>query len=99
MVKTAATLALLLATAGCANQLLSDDRLRDNTAMALGQPTASVTIANRRYDGMTNTYYVARTPRGSFNCVINGGTALAMGITNPPSCTPAGAGLSGSPGR
>lgn len=98
MVKTAAALVLLLATAGCANQLLSDDRLRDNTAMALGQPTASVRIVDRHYDGMTNTYYVARTPRGSFNCVINGGTVLAMGITNPPSCSPIG-GLSGSPGR
>jgi len=99
MFKAAATVALLLATAGCANQLLSDDRLRDNAAMALGQPTTSVTIANRRYDGMTNTYYVARTPRGSFNCVINGGTVLAMGITNPPSCTPTGGGSSGSFGR
>ena len=88
MVKTAAALVLLLATAGCANQLLSDDRLRDNTAMALGQPPASVQIADRHYDGMTNTYYVARTPQGSFNCVINGGTVLAMGITNPPSCSP-----------
>lgn len=76
--------------AGCADKLLSDDRIRDNTAMALGQPASAVTIADRRYDGATNTYYTARTPRGSYNCMINGGSIMAMGMTNPPQCAPLG---------
>ena len=72
---------------GCANSLLSDDRIRNDTAMALGQPVGAVTIADRRSDGMTNTYYRAETPRGSYSCVINGGTVMAMGMTNPPQCS------------
>lgn len=90
MLKSAAALALLLATAGCADQLLSDNRLRDTTAMALSQPASSVTISDRRGDGPTNTYYVAHTPKGTYNCIINGGGVLAMGITNPPDCSPIG---------
>lgn len=89
--------------AGCADKLLSDDRIRDNTAMALGQPTSAVTISDRRYDGATNTYYTARTPGGSYNCIINGGSVMAMGITNPPQCAPLGSPISamsfGQPAR
>ena len=74
--------------AGCANTILSDERIRDNTAMALGQPNSAVVIADRRYDGMTNTYYTAQTPHGAYNCVINGGTVLSAGLVNPPDCHP-----------
>ena len=80
-------LASALGLAGCANQLLSDDRIRDSTAMALGQPTSAVIIADRRYDGATNTCYTAHTPRGTYNCIINGGSVMAFGMTNPPSCS------------
>lgn len=80
-----AILATSLAMAGCANTLLSDDRIRDNTALALNDP--NVAISNRRYDGMTNTYYTARTSHGSYACTINGGSILAAGMTNPPQCT------------
>lgn len=84
-------LAFVLATAGgCAEQLLSDNRIRDNTAIALHQPAGSVVITERRYDGLTNTTYVARTAQGSYNCTINGGGALAMGMTNAPDCSPVG---------
>jgi hypothetical protein len=37
---------------------------------------------------MTNTYYTARPPRGTYSCVINGGTVLSAGIVNPPKCNP-----------
>ena len=82
--------AVLLATvtlAGCADKLLSDDRIRDNTALALNMPTTAVLISDRRYDGMTNTYYTARTSRGTYACVINGGSVMAMGMTNRPECS------------
>jgi hypothetical protein len=86
-VKTSLACLGLIALSGCANTLLSDGRLRDNTAMALGQPEEAVTISNRRYDGFTNTYYVARTPRGTFNCSVNGGSVFAAGMVNTPRCT------------
>jgi len=86
-----ATLALAgLVLAGCANQLLSNERIRDNTAMALGLPASSVVISDRRYDGATNTYYNASTPQGAYHCVINGGSIIAFGMTNPPQCAPQG---------
>lgn len=84
---TLALLAASLVVTGCADKLLSDNRIRQNTAMALNQPTSAVTISNRRYDGATNTYYTANTPRGVYSCTINGGSILAMGMTNSPQCS------------
>jgi hypothetical protein len=72
---------------GCADKILSDDRIRDNTALALNMPNSSIVISDRRYDGMTNTYYTARTAKGTYTCVINGGSVMAMGMTNPPECS------------
>src|SRR4051794_22160981 len=91
--RTVAIFVSVVALAGCANQLLSDDRIRDNTAMALGVPTSAVTISDRRYDGATNTYYVAHTPRGFYNCLINGGNHMAMGMTNLPDCASVASGV------
>ena len=68
-------------------EILSDDRIRDNTALALNMPSTAVVISDRRYDGMTNTYYTARTSRGTYACVINGGSVMAMGMTNRPDCS------------
>ena len=84
---TLAVLAATMTLAGCANTLLSDDRIRENTSMALNLPASAVTISNRRYDGATNTYYTATTSRGTYNCLINGGSVMAMGMTNPPQCS------------
>src|SRR3954453_5411961 len=92
-----AVFASTLALAGCADKLLSDDRLRDTTAMALGQPAAAVPISDRRYDGATNTYYTAHTPRGTYNCLINGGSVMAFGMTNPPDCSLVQSGMSPAP--
>ena len=77
----------LLIVSGCAGTLLSDNRLRSNTAGVLGQPDSAVVITDRRDDGLTNTYYTARTPRGVFNCTINGGGLLALGEVNAPVCS------------
>ncbi len=85
--KALTCLGLLVAVSGCADQMLSNDRIRSNTAMSLGQPDSAVVIADRRYDGATNTYYTAHTPRGSYHCLINGGGLLAMGMTNAPQCS------------
>jgi hypothetical protein len=82
-----AVLVALLSLAGCADKILSDGRIRDNTALALNMPATAVVISDRRYDGMTNTYYTARTSRGTYACVINGGSVMAMGMTNRPECS------------
>ena len=84
--KAFACLGVLFTASGCADQILSNDRIRSNTAMALGQPDGAVVIADRRYDGTTSTYYTARTPRGVYRCVMTGGGAWDFGITNPPQC-------------
>jgi len=81
---TLAIFAASLALSGCASTMLSDARIRENTAMALNEP--SVTISNRHDNGLTDTFYMARTARASYNCTINGGGLLAAGITNPPQC-------------
>ncbi len=88
MLKTPlAVLVAALAVSGCADTMLSNERIRDNTAMALGEPASAVTISKRQYDGATNTYYNAQSPRGTFHCVINGGGLLAGGMTAPPQCS------------
>ena len=83
----AAALALGM-LAGCADKLLSDDRIRDNTAMALGQPASAVTISGRRYDGAMNTYYTSRALRRAPIAALLAGEALVMaiGITEAPVC-------------
>lgn len=80
-------LAAVLAVGGCADKLLSDDSIRASTATVLNQPAASIRIADRRYDGATNTSYTATTPHGTYRCTINGGTVMAFGMTNPPQCS------------
>jgi len=84
---TFALLAASMALVGCANNILSDDHIRQDTALVLNQPASAIAISDRRFDGSTNTYYMARTPRGTFRCVIDGGTVMTMGLTNPPQCT------------
>jgi hypothetical protein len=83
---TLACLSMAASLAGCASTMLSDTRIQSATAGVLGQPPASVSISDRRDDGMTNTYYIAHTPRGAYACTINGGGLLAAGMVNAPTC-------------
>jgi hypothetical protein len=86
--KLACVAGLALALSGCASTLLSDDRLRDNTAGVLGQSPVAVVITDRKYDGFNVTYYTARTPRGVFTCQQEGGTVFDAGLTShPPTCS------------
>ena len=80
-------IAAALTLAGCADKILSDDRLRDNTALALNVPAPSLVISDRRYDGFENTYYTAKTPRAVYHCRIDGGNAWDMGILTTPQCS------------
>lgn len=77
----------LLALAGCADKILSDEAIRTSTALALNEPASSMRISDRRYDGVTTTYYTATTSRRTYRCTIDGGTISSFGMTNPPVCT------------
>jgi len=92
------TIAASLALAGCANQILSDDHIRRDTALALNVAPEALVISNRQYDGFATTYYTASTramvKHGkhvnvvgiSFRCRIEGGNLNSFGLTNPPEC-------------
>jgi hypothetical protein len=55
--------AALFLFGGCATTILSDDRITDETAGALGMLPNDITIENRRTK-MINTYYTVKTKDG-----------------------------------
>lgn len=73
---------------GCASTILSDDKIKSETAGVLGASPDQVVISNRTYDGMTNTFYTASSGGRTYACTINGGTVMSFGQTNPPTCNP-----------
>ncbi len=87
-----AMLAMLPLAAGCADQMLGNDRARDSISDSLGLPAADVTIVERRADGPTNTNLVVDTrANGRFVCTINGGSIMTFGMTNGAFCRRPGA--------
>lgn len=71
---------------GCTATMLSDERIRSNTAGVLGTAESEISLSERRTQGV-NTYYVATKADGSsYACVINGGNLLTMGVVNAPIC-------------
>lgn len=86
------TLSLMaVAISGCSTlagktSMLSDDKIKSDAGGALGYLPADLSIVSRRTEG-TNTYVALKGNDGrEFNCIINGGNLLTMGMTNPPSC-------------
>lgn len=72
---------------GCATTILSNDRITDETAGALKMLPDDIAIENRRTENI-NTYYTVKTKDGKeFNCIINAGNILTLGILPPPKCT------------
>lgn len=70
--------------AGCAATMLSDDRIRLNTAGVLGLSPDQLTIEHRREDFST-TYYVAKTQSGvEYACTMIRGPITGIGA--PPTC-------------
>ncbi len=85
-------LAMLPLAAGCADQMLGNDRARDSISGSLGLPTADVTIVDRRADGPTNTNFIVDTRvNGRFVCTINGGNIATLGMTSGAACRRPGA--------
>ena len=85
----------LLLVSGCAiglgqGQLLSDERILQETARALSLEPSDITISDRETSGV-NTYYTVTTIDGrELNCLLNGGNILSLGLTNPPLCAKPG---------
>lgn len=85
MKRLAVVLTAAFMLAGCVSTL-SEDRIRTETAGAIGVSPDAVTISNVRHE-MTNTYYTARTRNGDeYACILNGGNLMTFGMTNPAIC-------------
>lgn len=67
--------ALLLA--GCASLAVTDQRLEQNTAFALGLDVGDFTISNRMDEGLKTTYSVKTKAGKQYNCYVMG----TIGIT------------------
>ena len=87
--------ALLFTLAGCnsiasSTNTLTDEQIKSQSAGALGFSPSDLSIVSRRTEG-TNTYVALKTnDNQQFNCIINGGNLLSLGMTNPPSCAKKG---------
>ena len=86
-IRQIAAIGAALTLAGCADKILSDDRIKDQTALALDMPAASIVISDRQYDGYLTTYYNAHTSHGIYRCSISGGSLNVLGETDPPECS------------
>ena len=76
--------------AGSSTKMLSDDRIKSESSGALGYAPEDLTLLSRRTEGL-NTYASLKSRDGKeFNCIINGGNWLSMGLTNPPMCNAKG---------
>jgi hypothetical protein len=90
VLKLVAVFGVGLALSGCQAEMMSNDRIASSIADTLGVPASSVTLSNRQTDSATNTDVVATLSDGKrYDCTVNGGGLLAMGMINPPTCTPA----------
>ncbi len=98
------SLALVLGIAGCSTiasstNVLTDEKIKSQSAGALGYEPSELSIVSRRTEG-TNTYVnLKATDKKEFTCVINGGNLLSMGMTNPPMCSKKGEPVKTTPFR
>jgi len=82
----------LISISGCGTiaektNILSDTDLTNKAAASIGYAPADVKLVNKTLDG-TNTYFTVKSNDGQvFNCIVNGGNILTMGMTNPTACT------------
>ena len=89
----ALALAIAMPFSGCASiessskDMLTDERIKAETSAALGYRPQELAIDSRRVQGL-NTYVALTAKDGKqFNCMINGGNWLSMGLTNAPVCS------------
>jgi hypothetical protein len=101
---SAGFIVLVLGVAGCSTiasstNVLTDEKIKSQSAGALGYEPSELSIVSRRTEG-TNTYVnLKATDKKEFTCVINGGNLLSMGMTNPPMCSKKGESVKTTPFR
>lgn len=82
--------AVTLVSAGCASQLLSDDRLAKSTAAMIGVPANELTVSDRN-EVSNQTYYKAKSKAGvEYDCMINGGNFATAGMIQGAQCNKKG---------
>lgn len=84
------------AIAGSTNTL-TDERIKSETAGALGYPPADVTIVSRRTEGVNTYVSLLTVDKHEYSCIINGGNLLTMGMINPPMCSRKGEPIKATP--
>lgn len=82
--------AVTILSAGCASQLLSDDRLANSTAAMIGVPANELTVSGRNEVG-GQTYYKAKSKAGvEYDCMISGGNFATAGMIQGAQCNKKG---------
>ncbi|TWT21504.1 hypothetical protein FQY83_06680 [Luteimonas marina] len=82
--------AVACSTLASSTNTLSDDKIRSESAGALGYEPSDLSIVSRRTEG-TNTYVnLKANDNKEFTCIINGGNLLTFGMTSPPRCNKRG---------
>lgn len=78
------------ALSGCSTMYkVTDEKIKERTAFALGLDENQITVSGRTQDGM-QTNYIAKTNKGvEYRCYIVGGIA-AMGQTSAAMCNKKG---------
>lgn len=74
---------------GCASMVVTDEKLQQRTAFALGLDVDSFTIANRSDEGIRTDYSVKTKSGQSYNCYMTGifsfvGPAVSDAICSKP---------------
>lgn len=84
-------------TIASSTNILSDERIKSETAGVLGYSPGDLTITSRRTEGV-NTYVNLQTKdHKEFTCIVNAGNLLSMGLTNPPMCNKKGEPIQANP--
>jgi hypothetical protein len=96
------TCSVAFTIAGCTTiatktNVLSDERIKSETAGVLGYSPSDLTILDRRTEGVNTFVRLKTKDKKEFNCTINGGNLLSMGVTNPPMCSKKSGAIKTSP--
>lgn len=79
-----------LVLTGCASLSITDDKIAERTALALGLNAGSFTVHDRQ-DEATSTRYLVKTKGGEqYNCTVGGFISLFGRVVSDAICTKRG---------
>ncbi len=76
MRKLSAALLAIVSASGCASFAVTDQKLEQNTAFALGLDKEDFTVSDRMDDGLKTTYSVKTKSGKKYNCYIMGSLSI-----------------------